>query len=174
MFSETWLTQDNIDQCNFKGFHPIHLIRPSNENIGFKSKGGGVSIFVRDHLTFRPRNDLSIMQPFMECSFIEIQYNSIKYLIGGIYRMPDTDINLFTEHFNNVIEPLNSTHKLILLGDYNVDLLKDDSDRNNLEICMQSNYLMPTIHAPTRVSLCITQNGEERLSSTLRDNIFID
>ena len=64
VFTETWLTQDNIDHCNFKGFHPIHLIRPSNENIDFKLRGGGVSIFVRDYLTFRPRNDLSIMQPF--------------------------------------------------------------------------------------------------------------
>ena len=174
VFSETWLTEDNIDDCNFNGFKPIHLMRPSNDNIDFKLRGGGVSIFVRGDLIFRCRNDLSIMQPFMECLFIEIQFNNIKYLIGGIYRLPNTDINLFTEHFNKVIEPLNSTHKLILLGDYNVDLLKNDIIMNNFEICMQSNYLIPTIHAPTRVSLSTTQSGNEMLSETLIDNIFIN
>ena len=72
----------------------------------------------------------------MECSFIEMQFNNIKYLIGGIYRVPNTDINMFIEQFNSVIEPLNSSHKLIFLGDYNVDLLKNDIHKNNVEICL--------------------------------------
>ena len=175
VFTETWLTPDNSDHCIFDGFQkPIHLLRPSNENPDFRLRGGGVSIFVRDNLNFRHRNDLTIMQPFMECSFIEIHFNNTKYLIGGIYRPPNTDINLFTEHFNSLIEPLNSSHKLILLGDYNVDLLTNNSTKNNFEICMQSNYLTPTILAPTRVALSMAQNGQEMISETLIDNIFIN
>ena len=186
VFSETWLTEDKIDNCNFKGFQPIHLIRPPNDdinfndnidfsdNIDFKLRGGGVSIFVRDNIIFKSRNDLNVMLPFMECLFIEIHFNNTKYLVGGIYRVPNTNINLFTQYLDNVIEPLSATHNLILLGDYNVDLLKTDSNTNSLEICMQSNYLIPTIHAPTRVALITNQNDEDILTETLIDNIFIN
>ena len=75
VFTETWLTEDKIDHCNFKGFQPIHLIRPSNDNYlnnntdsndYFKLRGGGASIFDKDNITFKSRNDLNIMKPFME------------------------------------------------------------------------------------------------------------
>ena len=60
----------------------------------------------------------------MECSFIEIKYNNQKYIIGGIYRVPNTNIDRFLTQFNSIIEPLKASHKIILLGDYNIDLQK--------------------------------------------------
>ena len=102
-----------------------------------------------------------------------MQINDCKYIIGGIYRPPDTNLNHFIDSFNQVIEPLKSSHKLILLGDYNVDLLEDGYDKNNFEACMQSNYLLPTILSPTRVATII-QNEQEIVTETLIDNIFIN
>ena len=64
------------------------------------------------------------MLPYIECSFIEMKYNNNKYLIGGIYRVPNTNIDCFLEKLNSIIEPLKSSHKMILLGDYNIDFLK--------------------------------------------------
>ena len=113
------------------------------------------------------------MQPFMECTFIEMQINDCKYIIGGIYRPPDTNLNQFIDSFHHVIEPLKSSHKLILLGDYNVDLLEDGYDKDSFEACMQSNYLIPTILSPTRVATII-QNEQEVVTESLIDNIFIN
>ena len=113
------------------------------------------------------------MQPFMECKFIEMQINDCKYIIGGIYRPPDTNLNQFIDSIHNVIEPLKSSHKLILLGDYNVDLLEDGYDKDSFEACMQSNYLIPTILSPTRVATII-QNEQEVVTESLIDNIFIN
>ena len=48
----------------------------------------------------------------------------IKFIIGGIYRVPNTNIDRFLEKFNSIIEPLKSTHKITLLGYYNIDLQK--------------------------------------------------
>ena len=62
------------------------------------------------------------MLPYIECSFIEVKYNNQKYLIGGIYRVPNTNIDRFIEKLNSIIEPLKHTHKITLLGDYNIDL----------------------------------------------------
>ena len=117
------------------------------------------------------------MLPFMECSFIELKYNNQKYLIAGIYRIPDTNIDLFIEDFNNLIEPLKTSYKLILLGDYNIDLLKNNSHKNKFEICLQSNYLIPTIFSATRVEFKDFINEDNIITedtSTLIDNIFIN
>ena len=117
IFNEIWLTLDKFDQCQFKGFIPIHLIRPSEDRPEFKTSGGGISIFIKPNIEFKQRNDLTVMLPFMESSFIEIKFNRQNYLIGGIYRVPDTNITEFIDHFNNIIEPIRTTHKVILHED---------------------------------------------------------
>ena len=113
------------------------------------------------------------MEPYIECSFIEMKFNNNKYLIGGIYRVPNTGIDKFLEELNSIIEPLKSSHKLILLGDYNINLLKDDKHKNDFELSLQSNYLIPTILSATRVEIKI-KNNQEVLSATLIDNILIN
>ena len=35
VFTETWLTPDKEDQCKFKGFNHLHLLRPVSEDIDF-------------------------------------------------------------------------------------------------------------------------------------------
>ena len=107
----------------------------------------------------------------MEATFIEMDFNDCKFIIGGIYRPPDTNLNQFIDLFNHTVEPLKSSHKLILLGDYNVDLLEPGYVRDSFESCMQSNYLVPTILSATRVAN-ITLNGQEIITESLIDNIF--
>ena len=134
IFTETWLTQDKIDHCKFDDYHPIHLIRPIDNHVDFKERGGGISIFVKNNLRYKHRTDLNIMFSFMECSFIEITYNNQNYLIGGIYRIPKTSINLFIEQFNRLIERIKYSHKVILLGDYNIDLSRNDNHKENCHL----------------------------------------
>ena len=172
IFTETWLTPDKKDLCNFEGFQSIHLIRPTDNHIDFKERGGGISIFIRDNLTYKHRDDLTVMLPYIECSFIEMKYNNQKYLIGGMYRIPNTPTDLFIEKLNKIIEPLKSSHKIILLGDFNIDLFKDDTHKQNFELCLQSNYLIPTILDATRVASKIV-NNQEIITETLIDNILI-
>ena len=81
IFSETWITPDKKDQCNIAGFQSIHLLRPIDNHIDFKARGGGIYMFIKDTLQYKYRKDLSIMLPYIECSFIEIKYNNQKYLI---------------------------------------------------------------------------------------------
>ena len=99
-------------------------MRPTDNIIDFKVRGGGISIFIKDTLEFKHRDDLTVMLPYMECSFIELKFNNQNYLIGGIYRIPDTDTDHFIDKFNSILAPIKSTHKIILLGDYNIDLQK--------------------------------------------------
>ena len=144
LFTETWLTENNKNLCIIDDYRPIHLIRPGDD-INLKEKGGGVSIFIKNGLSYKERDDLTIILPYMECLFIEIQINKKKYILGGFYRVPDTNINLFIEKYNEIVEQLKTNYELILVGDYNIDLLKDDTSKNNFMLCIQSNYLVPVI-----------------------------
>ena len=172
--TETWLTKCKIDLCKFQNFSSVHLLRPSDQHIDFKVRGGGISIFVHNSLQFQHRSDLDIVLPYMECCFIEINFNNKKYLIAGIYRIPNTEIDLFIDKFNEIIEPLKANSEVIILGDFNIDLLKDDTHKNSFELCLQSNYLVPTILAPTRVATKTLQTGQQVTTKTLIDNIVLN
>ena len=99
--------------------------------------------------------------------------NNQKYLIGVVYRIPNTNIYLFIDELNRLLKPIRTNYKLILVGDYNIDLKRDDNYKNDFKMCLQSNYLMPTIFSPTRVASRIV-NGQLTTSETLIDNIFIN
>ncbi len=109
VFTETWLTINKSDMCKFQGYSLIHLLRPIGQNLDFKERGGGISIFVHNTIQYKHRTDLDLILPFMECCFIEINFNNKKYLIAGIYRVPNTDIKLLIAKF-----PSNSAYNQII------------------------------------------------------------
>ena len=173
IFTETWLTDNKKGSCKFKGYTPIHLIRPNDQHFDFKERGGGISIFVRDDIEFTRRNDLDVTLPFIECCFIETLFNNKKYIIVGMYRTPNTNINLFIEKFNEVIEPLKASYEIIVLGDFNINLFNDDNNKNMFEYCLQSNYLIPTILGATRLAIKKQQDGQLVTTETLIDNVIL-
>ena len=87
--------------------------------------------------------------------------------------MPGTNINLFIEKFNEVVEQLKTNYELVLVGDYNIDMLKNDTYKNNFSLYLQSNYLIPVITEVTRISTKEKDDGTTTTSKTLIDNIFI-
>ena len=95
VFTETWLTKCKIDVCKFQDYSTVHLLRPIDQHIDFKVRGGGISIFVHNTIQYKHRADLDIILPYMECCFIEISFNDKTYWIAGMHRIPNTDINLF-------------------------------------------------------------------------------
>ena len=104
----------------------------------------------------------------MESVFIEIfQKNSKNLAVGSLCRHPCMQNSEFNdEYLKPLSEKLISENKeVILLGDFNIDLLKCDSNKNVsdfLDIIYSTN-LVPNITSPTRLT---------SRSQTLIDNIF--
>ena len=105
-FTETCLKPNTVDQVNFEGYDASHIIRPTDDYFDFKEKGGGISIFVKESLQYKVREDLNVTLPYMETLFIEITFNSKTYIIGVIYRVSNTNVQLFNETLNGIIEPI--------------------------------------------------------------------
>ena len=173
-FTETWIDENDIGIDIFNNYKYKHVYQIRKQDIGTecKAKGGGISLFIRDHLIFKRRDDLSILLPHLELLFVELNLNNKIYLIGVAYRPPDTKVKDFNESINGYIEPIKNKHQLILMGDFNICLLQDKTHNNAFRNIMQSNSLFPTILEPTRVA-AINKNGQTVVTETLIDNIFI-
>ena len=76
-------------------------------------------------------------------------------MIGTVYKPPDTNVNIFNEHFNDLLRNIsNERKKCIIMTDFNIDLLKIDTNGQTTDFIhgMLANAFYPTISTPTRVT----------------------
>ena len=161
--SETWLSPATEDIYQLNGYS---FVSNSKDN----RCGGGVGIYLDNNLTFKIRNDLSIMDNIIECIFVEIVQAKSNYLIGCVYRPPGTDIPLFNASLSIIMDKINMKRRPLLTfmtGDFNIDLLKSSTHTftNDFLNIMNSYSFLPTIKSPTRITESL---------ATLIDNIFIN
>ena len=171
--TETWLTLNNHSEVHLDNFEHVFNLRGIDAHYDMKEQGGGLTFFINDSLNFKVREDLNRMLPFIETLFIETQYKNKSYIVGVVYRTPNTNIDLFLQEINEIIEPIKNNHNVIIMGDFNICLLQDNNHTRSFRNCMQSNSLYPTIIEPTRVAT-INRNGQNITTETLIDNILVD
>ena len=143
--SETWLKVDNVDNVIFYGYEHIYNLRPISDNNEDKDTGGGLSFFIKNDISYKVCDSMNLMLPFVESLFIEVSFNQKNYIIGLIYRVPNTNVDNFNDTINTLVEPIRNKHEVILLGDFNIDLMQDNKHTRDFQNMLQSNYLVPTI-----------------------------
>ena len=148
-FCETWLNKDIDNLYSMDNFNKISLHREGK-------RGGGVTIFCKKYIKFEIVNSISSISSSLEKVFIETTIDNKKYLIGSIYRPPQSKIiDSFTE-LENLFLNIRSNfcdHILVICGDVNIDLLKNNC--NSVEYYLNLIYsvgLIPKILRPTRVT----------------------
>ena len=134
----------------------------------------GVGIFVRKDLNYQVINvKNSIIKGVIESLWIKLETASGTKIIGNCYR-PNTAPLASVSEFNIAMEEILYSLKkkfskanLIVAGDFNIDLFKNDSHSLTTEfLTLMFGYgLMPLITKPTRIT---------HSSYTLIDNIFTD
>ncbi|XP_066921410.1 uncharacterized protein [Clytia hemisphaerica] len=131
------------------------------------NKGGARLYFSKEYET-NPRDDLKIYKRNEVESIIHevILDNHPSIIVACIYKHPNMDIDEFNILYSNLLDKINSDNKqAILMGDFNIDLLKADlkpSHKDFLETNL-SRFFTPQITRPTRIT---------PYSKTLIDNIF--
>jgi hypothetical protein len=163
--SETWLSHNTLNLYDIENYNGEHLYRKNRT-------GGGVSIFVREEISYSQRTDLSVFNEILESIFIEIPKHNINtdkdVLVGVVYRPPNTDISEFNQLLSEILHKCSHESKLLyLVGDFNINLLNADNHMPTaefLENCYTTS-LFPQITKPTR--LC-------KSTATLIDNIFVN
>ena len=165
LLCETFLTKHTNQLVNIPGYV---LINKNRRN----SRGGGVAILLKDNFPYKKRDDITTMiEKEVESVYAEITCrNGTKLLLGSLYRAPNTNGKLFSEHVDEVLSRIKSKtpNMDIVLGmDHNHDLLKSDTHQQTEEFLdlMVNSEMWPTITRPTRIT---------QTSATLIDNIFIN
>ena len=103
---------------------PIDISIPnySYESCPTEANAGGTLIYIRNHLSYKTRNDLKIYKSFeLESTFIEIcNTKKTNIIIGCIYEHPSMNINEFNDDYlNELLDKLSKENKTIfLLGDF--------------------------------------------------------
>ena len=139
------LTINNIDLTNY-----------NSEQCRTESSAIGTILFIRNHLLNKTRNDLNICKFCeLELTFIEtIYHKKSNILVGCIYSHSPMDLHKFNNYYlNELLHKLSSENKsVILLGDFNVDLMKSDNHHptNEFRDSLSSHLFLPHITKPNR------------------------
>ena len=161
-FTETRLNQKTIIPV-IGGYNSYHSFSNSN--------AGGTSLYISSDLISFERKDLSdiMSSTNLESTFVQItRICKSDIIVGCIYKHPNMKVEDFiSSHLEPFCDKILSENKtFILLGDFNIDLLKYDSNKwiDKFLDVINSNSLQPTITIPTRITTT---------SETLIDNIFM-
>ena len=161
--TETWL---NDITCDLYSLTEYSFVEQHRSN----KCGGGVGIFLKNHLNYSKRNDLNVFNESCESLFVEIDRTKLikekNIVIGVIYQPPNTEISHFIEIMKDIMEKIKNENKICyLVGDYNINLINVDSHNLTSEFneIMYSGGFIPLITRPTRVT---------HTSATLIDNIY--
>ena len=159
--SETWL-KDSDHFCGIAGYNFIHDFRNQRS-------GGGVGLYLKQEFEFKRRPDLYFANDSAESLFVEVERTKEKNLIVGIiYRPPEQNIIDFNAELDRLLFVISKNNKeCILLGDWNIDLIKHNCHRQTAEFLdiMYSKLFVPLITRPSRIT---------SHTATLLDNIFVN
>jgi len=85
-----------------------------------------------------------------ESMYIDILYKTkVVATVLVIYRPPKCNVKAFLQSIESFLAK-NENKKLILMGDFNIDILKDSDITKNYLSCIYSNGLYSWINKPTR------------------------
>jgi hypothetical protein len=156
-FSETWLS-NNALAPHFANYSGHHMVR--------EGRGGGVSIYVQNCFDCHEMPCCTTKSTF-ECVGTVVKVNeSLSVLSICIYRPPNTDINVFFDELEELFVSVTNAYpridRLIVGGDFNINLLDSAKHVELFMDLLTSHSLFPTIFQPTRPG-----------SNALLDNIFL-
>ena len=134
---------------DIQGYSFIHNPRVDRD-------GGGVGLYLAEHLKFKNRTNLTFVNDCAESLFVEvIRPTEKKIVIGVIYRPPDRNLNEFIGELDQLLSRISKENKLVyLLADWNINLLCHSNHHATGEFLelMYSKTFFPLIMRPTRIT----------------------
>ena len=168
VLTETWLIESIDVAYDLPNYKCMSLYRSKH--------GGGIKIYYADWLTADINSELTGIKVTHEALFINVKVpNLFGFVLGAIYRLPNGAIDHFTEYIENNV--LCSIDRAILVGDFNIDLLKiaNDNKISQFSQCMhtfgysqyisRASYFSPIVMKPTSLLDHIWHNLNLQLSS---------
>ena len=159
--TETFVKDTEASFLQFNDYNIIHSTRTGR-------RAGGAALLIKKSFDFEVIHEATVNLPFIESVFVKIkQTNCNPVIVASVCRPPNSNFSNFLNFMEQTLSSLvNLNCDKILMGDYNLDLLKinDDTQSASFYNSMNSYSLIPTILKPTR---------ETNNSCTVIDNALV-
>jgi hypothetical protein len=119
IFCETWLVKEETDFYHLDGYNAVFNCRNS------QNRGGGTVIYVRDGWSYKTVYETEQHNIIILDILIDRQSNKRKK-ICVFYRKPTHDT--MKDFVDEMDEVMTQFDDVILIGDANIDIFKDDHD----------------------------------------------
>lgn len=147
---ETWITEEKRDLLILQGYTcATSYCRQWHE-------GGGVCIFLEEEIIFKERHDISNMSVELIFEVCGIEIPSLNILIVVLYwpeinRNPDIFYNSL-EKLLKIINLKNGKNKLLIGGDFNINVMKTSTQTQQLLELMNQFNFKQLVTQPTRIT----------------------
>ena len=134
-----------------------------------KHKGSGLGIYVNENFVSNSIKEFSITTSDIETLFLEVSNSEKPIKFGVVYRPPNGNIKNFYLEFEKILDEISSkedNYNTIVCGDFNINLLKNDSKKSKFENIFFGNCFIPTISLAT--------HKKPGCDPSCIDNIFVD
>lgn len=162
VISEIWSTNICFYHNILPGYQLVYDL-PATTHVG------GVGLFINVNISFSLCKNLYMVSNEnckVENVWIRFKKGKRDFCLGGIYRHPVGNIDLFTQMLEKSIDSIPEGCTALIAGDTNINLLRYDSNayaKNYMDMILMYNFL-PVILLPTR--FCDT-------TATLIDHIYV-
>ena len=140
--TETWLNDSVSNQdLEFNDFQlPFRRDREGDSH-------GGILVYVKNDIPSKRRDDLELNN--IECLWVEINVRNKKLLVGTFYRPQNSNALVFSNIENSSGMAVDTgIADIIILGDFNINILNEQPARKITELCQQYNFSQ-LINEPT-------------------------
>jgi exonuclease III len=125
VISETWLKPLDAQFYNIPGYNAVHNCRSG----GY----GGISIFISQEIEFKElKNEM-----YRKHQTIILDFETCGFRLGALYR--DHRSGTVSEYLNYIDRILEEFSKCLFVGDMNIDILKENSNKRNYDCTLASN-----------------------------------
>lgn len=117
--SETHVTEDIFD-------HEIEInnyncLRTDSNN----RRTGGVCTYIKKQLKYKLLLSIDNITDKTWINVIEVENEISKHIFGNVYRSPNSNIKAFCDKFIDYASRIGDAGKLVLVGDFNIDVSKN-------------------------------------------------
>lgn len=149
LISEHWLTKEYLEVCVIENMNLVSSF------CRVQRRGGGVCIYSRfnisDNCKKLPCLSKFCVECILECCGVEIACLNLILIV--IYRVPNSDFNIFLQKMNELLEEVCYGNKTIVIGgDYNLNFLIHDKQTSSFLDLIHSFNCNILFQEPTRVT----------------------
>ena len=121
-----------------------------NSKFGNKHKGSGLGVYVNENFVVNHIKEFTMSTVDIETFFIKVSNAEQPLNFGIVYRPPSGNITQFYNQFEKILNEISSCScNTIVCGDFNINLLKGDTNQSKFENVFFGNCFIPTISLAT-------------------------